>query len=206
MLIDDMAEMGGITNRASIMAFMELQKRAIIKRLEEGDRVETGTGTYELKIKGSFEGAEDSFSPERHVLLLRTTPGAELGKLLTELKTPEKLRPGDGLPILDSVYDYITKQKNDTLHIGEPALLRGQKLHFDETDPNLGIFFIHLETLEATRVKRFMEHGPIVLRFKVPATLTPGRYYLEVRTGLDDQGNMLMARLKYALTLAVDPE
>ena len=79
-------------------------------------------------------------------------------------------------------------------------------MKFDETDPNLGLFFIQIETQAAVRVNFIMEQGPTIIRFKVPSTLIPGRYYLEVRSGLDELGNMLMSRLRYALTLAVAPE
>jgi len=78
-LADRIAEQGSTVGRADVLAVLETAFEAAASLLQSGFRVQLG-GLCDLYpvLKGRFEGADDSFDPQRHRLDLGATPGTRL--------------------------------------------------------------------------------------------------------------------------------
>jgi hypothetical protein len=165
--------------RADVLSFIEDLNRAIESLLLDGLNVCTPSANYRVSIRGHFEGPQDSFDPERHQLVARISPGADLK---TALKGPIKVSKRPAVPhgpIPLTYTDVLSDTRNQLLTPGGIGQLTGYRLKFDRQDPEQGVFFLATDGGE-TRAQHFVENRPRRLVFAVPE-LPPGQYRLEVR-------------------------
>jgi hypothetical protein len=98
-------------------------------------------------------------------------------------------------------FDYATGVENKIVTPDKPARLEGERMQFDPQDDNQGIFFVSSDSSIIYRSTMVMEGGPRRIMFMTPADMAPGRYYLTVRTKVDDEGNRLVGELRFRLTV-----
>jgi len=174
---------------------------AIIK---DGSAVNTPLMNTSMSISGVFNGANDAFDKKRHTVNLNITAGILLRSVLPKIKC-EKTEGASTDPYITEVTDIVTGTVNTTLTKGGVVQLVGARLKFDAKDAAQGIFFVP-ETGEAVRAAVIAENKPARLMAIIPADLTAGTYYIEVRTKIlegNKSGKTLKTgRFNKALTVA----
>jgi hypothetical protein len=202
-LVENMMKLGAPGTVAEIMALLDYQDQAIISEIKKGNRVDNELTVYCSSIKGIFEREDSPFSPNAHNVQPTAGPGSKLRNALLGFTEVERLsnRNQNQSPYLKLYFNYATREENNVVTPGEPARLDGNRMQFDHNDLNQGIFFVRAYDSSTYRVSMVMEGGPRRIMFKTPNDLTPGEYYLTIRTKVDDDGNRLVGELRFQLTV-----
>jgi hypothetical protein len=190
---------GSTASMGDALSTLEDFFSAIENLLLLGFNVVTPSANYHLGMKGTFDGEDDVFDPDRHqvvcnistgVRLRRTLrKGVQVNKILVDLPGPRPL-----------VYtDTNSGTRNSVLTPGGIGKLTGDRLKFDPDDPEVGIFFASAG--DETRVEFVSESLPTKVHFLVPE-LPPGDYTLLARTRSYEEGSEIRSGdLKATLTV-----
>jgi hypothetical protein len=200
-IIAKMIELGANGSPYDLLQNHRKYAEAVAYFLQHGARVDTLTATYGVSVRGTFDHEEDSFSLDRHSVNATTNTGPVLTKAFEGWAEVRKAPRQNNAPHLVACMDYATRKKNEIITPGEAAKLSGNRLQFEQADPNQGIFFVNAADNGVTRVSLLLESGPRRIQFKIPAELTDGSYYLQVHTKVDEHGNRLIGELPYLLTV-----
>ena len=102
-------------------------------------------------------------------------------KVIKKVKTT-KVTVAEVEPVINEVKDIASGNVNEYLTIDSIVQIIGARLKFIPEDPTSGVFLIHVDSGEETRLEIVAENKPT----RLMAMLTPisqgGEYYLEVRT------------------------
>ena len=180
-IIERMIQRGSTVTRADIVGVLEEYHATIEEMLLDGMNVTTPLANFSVSIRGVFNGADDRFDPARHRLRAVVRAGARLRKALQERGQAVKEDAVKPAPNPVDYIDLISGERNSTLTPGGMGRIIGNRLKFDPTDPQQGIFFIAEDGTE-WRVATVGRNVPGELLFLVPDDLTAGAYRLEVRT------------------------
>ncbi len=178
-IVKQMLSKGSTLTETDILAVLRMEREVICEQATLGNNITTPLFNLSMSIKGVFNGLEDSFDPSRHSIKLNLTPGVELRKTISSIKT-QKVRAGKVSPIIDRITDVALNSNNDQLSAGGLATIRGSYLKYEPSDPLQGIFFISADNI-AVRVEVISQNKPGELHFLVPP-LAAGEYRVEVRT------------------------
>ncbi len=165
---------------SELLAVFEEERRAIEEFLAEGYKVDTGLLTIKPTMKGVFNSANESFTPGKHELRIKIHARNTLQEVLKRISVV-KVVNSVSLPVLTIFEDMISQTNNETITKGKTAKVYGDKLKFDATDTEQGVFFVKADDT-VTRVNEYIEVGNKKLIFNIPDTLTKGDYTLEVKT------------------------
>lgn len=182
-IIDMMMHRPVGVSRVEVTGVMEELFIAMEFLLLRGESIETSLFKLSPKVKGVFESEEAPFDPSKHKVKLRLLPGNKLGKIAKQIPV-EKIAPIVNVPSPSSLMDMASQQKNQTLTVGKPARLQGNKLKFDAADPQQGVFLINDSTDEEFRADFILDNTPKTVTFVVPEGLAAGSYQLELRSNL----------------------
>jgi hypothetical protein len=202
-LIDIMIRLGASGTPAEIKALLEFEDRAIVTELMDGFHVDDGRTVYGTSIGGGFSRPDEAFNHNVHELRITTNPNATFRLALRgydQLERIAKDSPNQA-PHLNLYFDYAAGVENSVVTPNQPARLEGERLQFDAQDLNQGIFFVGSDASAAYRATMVMEGGARRIMFMTPADMPPGRYYLTVRTKVDEYGNRLVGELRFLLTV-----
>lgn len=171
---------------ADMLAMFEDFHRTIVKRLSEGDRINIDLLQFSLSIKGNFTGENDQFDPSRHKLVVRVNPSRDFQQTVTQRARFEKQTTETPAPELHQYYNLEGSEPHTVLTPTHMARIKGQRLSFDQSDPQQGLFITPVngtgqETNGDIRVERFSRATRGQLVFRVPDQLPAGHYRLEVR-------------------------
>ncbi len=192
---------GSIAVRADVLSTMEDFFHAVEDLLVEGYTVRTPVANFRLGVKGTFDGAGDSFDPKRHRIVAKANIGLRLRKAV-----PPRIEMAKGhgslyIPRPEEYSDAASGSVNDILTPGGIGKVRGNLLRFDPADPLQGVFFRDTNGGGETRVEACGEVLPGSLHLIVPG-LAAGSYKLVVRTLLNCDGEIHSGMLKEVLTVA----
>jgi hypothetical protein len=200
-ITDEMLAAGTMATRTDIVGVRTLNEHTIVRWLKRGYSVKTGLVTFNISVRGTFNGKKDIFDPARHQLVVTVSPGPLLANLEFEVESATKVDAPSHTPNPVDLTDHESETTNTILTPGGTAQLEGRRLKFDPSDPTQGVFLINGVPGSETRVERLMDHKPSMLWFKIPPELAPGTYRLEVRVGTGDQGDIIAGRLPKTLTV-----
>ena len=156
-----------------------------------------------MSISGVFDGATDCFDSSRHNVNINITPGTKLKETLAKVKT-QKVEAASTDPFVTEVKDIVSGKVNESLTKGGILQAAGSRLKFDNTDEAQGVFLVP-ETGNAVRCNIVAENKPARIMAMIPADITAGTYYLEIRSKLDSSGkatkNLKVGRFNKPLKL-----
>ena len=95
----------------------------------------------------------------------------------------QKVEAASTDPIVTEVKDIVSGSVNENLTAGGILQAVGARLKFDNTDEAQGIFLVP-ETGNAVRCGIVAENKPARVMAMIPADITAGTYYLEIRSKL----------------------
>jgi len=178
---DRMVRRGSTVGKADILAVMEDLVAVCESTLLEGQRINLG-GLVQLypRIRGKFDGAQDSFDSSRHRIDVGASPGERLRKVVRNHATTTKKHAPSANPILKQFLDTATGRVG-RLTPGGIGTIAGARLKFDPDRDDEGIFLVPSGRREPWQIRRLATNHPKKLVFLVPPDLPPGRYKLEVR-------------------------
>ena len=198
-LVDRTADRNTTVAKADVLGVLQDYCDVIRTLLLDGMNVNTPTANYRVTIRGTFSDQSDAFDPSRHRVVVRVGTGKRLRRAVRDARVMkslgEKPRPK---PV--TYVDVSTGERNKVITPGGPGRLIGQRLRYDPDDPAQGIFFIAADGT-ATRVEVLVWGMPAHLAFIVPA-LPAGDYKVQVRTVLNDNGELRSGTLDKVLTVA----
>ena len=165
----------------------------VLKRLLEGDNINTGLIIFSLSLRGNFIDDKDKFDPKRHHLRVCVKPTR---KFQRTVKSRARLTKKAGVTPRPQLSHYINQHGSDPNTVLTPtytAKLKGHHLAFDQNDPRQGLFIVPVKgdgplTTETIRVEHYSLATKSQLIFRVPDDLPPGAYMLEMRAifGVED--------------------
>lgn len=200
-IFEHMTREGSTITKAEALAVFEAIIRAIVTLVAAGYSVVTPLVNISSTVRGVFEDEEDDYDPDRHQVRLSTRPGIRL-RDATERIIPEKITARQPRPDLVHYHDNISETQDEQITPEGGGRITGSQLKFDEDDPEQGVFFINLDTGEATRVHyNMMRNKPKELIFMVPS-LPAGNYRLEVRSILSRGLPLSSGSLSATLTVS----
>ena len=179
-IIDKMIERGSTLTKADITATMQIYTETICSLLEEGFQINTPLINTSMSISGVFDGATDSFDSSRHNVNINITPGTKLKETLSKVKT-QKVEAASTDPFVTEVKDIVSGKVNESLTKGGILQAVGARLKFDNSDEAQGVFLVP-ETGSAVRCGVVAENKPARVMAMIPADITAGTYYLEIRS------------------------
>ena len=202
-IIDKMIERGSTLTKADITATMQIYTETICSLLEEGFQINTPLINTSMSISGVFDGATDCFDSSRHNVNINITPGTKLKETLAKVKT-QKVEAASTDPFVTEVKDIVSGKVNESLTKGGILQAVGARLKFDNSDEAQGVFLVP-ETGSAVRCGVVAENKPARIMAMIPADITAGTYYLEIRSKMDSSGkatkNLKVGRFNKALTI-----
>jgi hypothetical protein len=178
-LIEEMTSSGSTLTKGEAKLFFQQFKQAIHKKMVAGYTVNTGLFNIAPRVIGVFKNKNDRYDPARHAVSIKVSPGVDLkeveGKFTLSITETTKL-----LPVLADFKDIASALMDQLVTIGGAGQITGHRLAIDTTDANQGIFFVG-DNGQSTKAETIIRNKPSELIFMIPATLTAGNYYLEVR-------------------------
>ena len=180
-VIKQMVGRGSILKRTECYAVLEAFFHCVAENLTEGKGLKSEYLQITPGIQGVFNDEADEFDSKRHQIVLNVVAGKHLDKAVTKVK-PKKIsaRP-PYRPEIKEVYDIETETVNDQLSPGNVVEITGDKLNINPDKDDEGVFLIHNETTEETRISKIRHNYPKKLTFKLPTNLHIGKYSLEIR-------------------------
>ena len=152
----------------NILTMANGEKRSVIA---EGKSVVDGVGQYLLNIDSSFDDKKSDYKSLDNELGVAFTPGAALWKVLDNIYANANIATVG--PMIESITDSTTGEKNGQLTPGAPAIITGSNVLLKGDDPSVGIFF----TPEAGG-------NPV----KVPIIKSPRSYQFSIFLTVGDSG------------------
>ena len=166
-------------SETELINFLEFLSREVEDILQEGSSLHLPFIKISASISGKFKDTQDKIDARRHKVEVNVNPGTRLKGMAKGIKTT-RVTPSLPSPCIKEVHDLVQDCKNTGLTIGHPAKLFGIHLKVNEADPRQGVFFINEEN-QAFAATTVYQTTSSRLFFKVPETLQPGTYTLEVR-------------------------
>jgi len=184
-IVERMVRRASGLNSSQAKGILELFTEEVSAILEDGGTVTTPVFKAQCSISGRFEGANDTFSGNRHQIRVNLTPGSLLKKM-ADRATPRKAEPGYPKPLVSLFTDMSTSGKNSVVTPGGPAMISGTRLQFDPGDPEQGVFFVD-ESRQCFRAAPVLHNTFSKLILTVPADLPAGTCQLQVKSKLNTQ-------------------
>lgn len=209
-LVRDIMDQGSTVSEPDVLAVTAALKLACRRRLEEGQRVNYfGMMDFFPRIKGVFNGPNDTFDPARHQIDVGANPGTELRDEVRAAATVQKVEAIKPAPNPIEYRDVASDTSNDVLTPGNIGEVSGSRLKYDQAQADEGVYIIAVTGGEGdVKVAQMQKNKPGQLVFLVPSSLVNGTYYLEVRARMG-QGStsrdLRIGRLDATLTVGPMP-
>jgi nucleoid DNA-binding protein len=174
-----------VSDTVAVVANME---QFVERALADGFNISTGLGTFSIQVKGVFKDYDDRFDASRHEIVVRFRASKKLLKAIQNQARTKKIEPHELRPNLISFRDVVTGQRNSVITPGGIGHIYGNRLKFDRSDPDQGIFLLG-ENRGVLRVRVVDENQPRKLIFLLPL-LPAGAYRLAVRAACCGSRNL----------------
>jgi hypothetical protein len=199
-IIAEMVKRGSVAGEADIRAVLTLLFNIIGDELARGNFVNLPIVNIRIGISGIFDSTTDNYDPTRHIIRPTVSPGALLFQKLQNV-TVEKLKSSRPSPTLSEFTNVNTNTVDSILTPGGIGQIVGEELKFNPENPQEGVFFIK-EDGEETKAAVFQTRTTGKLVFIIPASLTAGRYTIEVRRAYTKDNELRKGALHVPVTVA----
>ena len=180
---------------ADVKAVFENIERICIDNLSQGRSINLGFCSLRPQVKGNFKEEKEVFSKKKHWIEISLAPNIALGKKVTKDAKVVRVNRDKPQPIMLSIENH-SNEKN-TIEIGDLISLTGERLAFEKTDLDLGLFFLKKDTeIRVTEYSLVMNKK---ISFKVPKEVSKGNTYkliLKTRMGTKIKLTKLTDNLK----------
>ena len=181
-LVSIMATSRTTLSAPDIMGTLILMKEEVAKLMADGKVVKTPLGNFYLGAKGTLESADQAFTPgeggHKHGFRLRYRPDKDFADLVLDGTRVERAEILDRhVPVVLSVKPAETGVLD--IQAGSYVRIQGQRLQFDPSDPDQGVFFVNGST---HRAARYTHVTSTLVLAAVPEGVAAGPYELSVRT------------------------
>jgi hypothetical protein len=169
--------------KPDIAGCLELYAEEIAKLVADGRYVKTNIGSFYLCASGKLESADQAFTPGTgegaHALRLHFRPERSFEAALCSKASVERGRRYDrNRPVIDSVLS-VKSETEMSASAGDFLRIEGQRLKFDKTKSEEGLFFVNGEE---TRAAQYASIQPSLVIAQVPPELKPGAYLVAIRS------------------------
>lgn len=172
---------GGLEVRYETLVYiLDMADKAKAEAIAEGKSVTDGVAQYLIHLRGSFDGPDAPFDPEKHSLGVTYTIGKTLAALLKKLKVVNNGLAKNG-PVINTVTDSTTLSVNEEITSAGLLTIEGKNLRVIGEDPTVGLFFTPTGGGEAQKVTVFAVNDPSKIICTAPA-LADGTYTLSLIT------------------------
>ncbi len=171
--------------KPEIKGILDLFMEEVSDILKEGGSVTTPLFKAQCSIAGSFDGADDYFSSNRHQVRASLKPGTMLREMASQVR-PKKTKSNLPRPHINQITDMSTGEVNSSLTPGGPVVINGSRLQFDPDDPDQGVFLVN-EAQKYLRITPVFQNSFSSLMLMIPADLQTGTYRLLVKSDLNTQ-------------------
>ena len=207
-LADRIVGKGSTVGRADVLSVLEDAIEAIEEGVEDSIEVNFGgLASFYPRAKGVFVNASDPWDPARHRPDVGVNVGARIRKHIREHAVMERVEAIRPAPNLVAYVDTGSGDTDDTVTVGNMADIVGNRLKFDASKADEGVYFIADADGAETKVTDINTNKPSKLIILNPATLVPGTYRLEVRARMGrppagvDNRELRVGRLDATLTV-----
>lgn len=170
-------------SKFQLLRVMELARNAKLARLADAYAVDDGISRMQLKVKGSFDSEQESFSSEKHSVEIALHPTSEAKKYFENLRPV--IRQGNSKkPVITSVYD-VKSKSSDTLTKGGYLEIKGAVLKISGDNEDVGLYFENTEDSSdfvKVSAEELGQNMSSTLACVVPAELKSGTYRIKVVT------------------------
>ena len=185
-----------MTEEEMYAAYSSIEK-AMVEIISQGGSVQLSIFNTAFSISGVFDHDEEPFTEGKHKLNLNMYAGSSLVKAAQKNRM-KRTKANEYTPELTKVEDVASQTTNETITPGNMACVKGEKLKFDPAQADEGLYLVN-DRGQATHAEHVARNMPGELVFLVPAKLTKGRYWVEVRNrGYHD---LTTGRLKSAVNV-----
>ena len=123
----------------TITNILDLSYDEMIEALAQGRCVVNKFGQWLLTINGSFDGKKSDFRSTENKITVMFTPSATLLKALENIYVNADVATVG--PMIESLTDSTTKEKNLHITPNAPAIIFGSTLLIKGDDPSVGVYF-----------------------------------------------------------------
>lgn len=201
-IIEEMVREGSSVSTSEALAVMEEYLKAAQRLGKRGFRLSTRIFEIDPSISGVFK-EDQAFNRDVHTLNANMRPGSGLEGLYDEcpVQRVEANRPTPTIRFYDDAGSDTT---NTQVTVGRGAVIRGYRLKYDENAADEGIYFVAVaDSTREYKVQFIMDNRASKLIFGNPDSMTPGKYWLEVRARVygPEKGEVRIGRLPEKLTV-----
>ena len=152
----------------------------MIEALAQGRCVVNKFGQWLLTINGSFDGKKSDFRSTENKITVMFTPSATLLKALENIYVNADVATVG--PMIESLTDSTTKEKNLHITPNAPAIIFGSTLLIKGDDPSVGVYFTKDEEgATPVKVSLIVRNTKSEIIIQIPP-LAEGQYWLSVTT------------------------
>lgn len=182
-LVELMAAGHTTLGKPDIKACSELFLEQMIKLLAEGKYVKTSLGAFYLCASGTFDSLDESFTPSsgsnNHMLRLHFRPDKAVEEQIRLKAEVERGERYDRLAPIIFASTSVKMEASMKAQAGEFIRVDGQRLKFDKTKEDEGLFFVNGSEKRAAQYASIV---PSLLIAEVPMDIAAGSYNLVVRS------------------------
>lgn len=189
-----------------LLLIAKLMEEKLVKRLLEGDSVQTEYFRFKPVVRGTFDATGDPVEKDKLQYVLSIVPTQELKELLDNDVAYEVVAVQEqGGAYISRVEDLYTGATDGTLGCTHLARLYGNKVKcVDATGEGKGRLVLTDAQGRETDVTQIGENNPSTLTFVVPENLAPGEYSLRIETYFTSGSLLKKARrIEYGETIRI---
>lgn len=178
-IVSQMLRRGTLLTRTDILAVLNGFEETIRDITRDGCTVNTPLFNTSFSISGVFEGAMDTFDPNRHKLNVNLARGTVMrdAEKWVDIEKTGTVTPQ---PQILEVKDSVSGQVNEVLTPGGVLEVWGNNIKIDGDNPECGLYFVP-ETGDSVKAQVIVQNKPSTLIVMIPA-LTVGNWTLELAT------------------------
>lgn len=178
-LLRDVTGPGSILKETEVKAVLEAYWKQIMFYVSQGEEYRDDFLRVSLSILGMFENEEERFSHDLHEVNVSLSANKQVKQSARDIR-PKYVDPKTIHAVIEKVYDWTTKEDNNTITPNGVIEVEGHSLKIFDHVSRAGIFFINKESGEETKVTHIRDNFPRSLSFAAP-NLSPGKYKMEIR-------------------------
>ena len=190
-IVEMMLKRGTLLTKTDILAVLNSLEEVVADIVKDGGAVNMPLFNTSFSISGVFDGAMDTFDPNRHRLYVNLNKGTLLRDVEKQVKT-SKTEMSAAAPSVVEVRDVLSGTSNEKLTPMGVIQVFGSGLRIEGTEPTVGLWFVPAEGAQPPiKANVMVSNKPSSLTAMVPA-LDAGTYRIRVATQYAGSGSRLL--------------